>query len=317
MKRVCLASLALLCVMVTGCVEGEVTHTVNPDGSAKVRLEVVTVKPFDPVGPPQGKKQDDGTIEDLLRSSVRAFLESPGVVAWKDVSAEFLPNGKLKFAGTAYVRRLQDFQPEGIPLVATNYVAERGGDGSFKLLLNKDKDMDNSVAAPQRKQKTPDEIKKMTDAELDKYMLLELVEFQSRKPLLVAMLSGAKLKSTYVLPGNPTAVAGFDQDGRRVSVMVEGDKVLAAIEKLLAQDRAAWRGIYRRTTDSDVWKTLLIDKGFGNGSATVAKPGEAQFDFLKEVREARDAYPALRKKFGFGDDLQLPTGDNPPLPPKP
>ena len=40
-------------------------------------------------------------------------------------------------------------------------------------------------------------------------------------------------------------------------------------------------------------------------------PGEAQFDFDREVKEARANYPELRKKFGFGDDLKLPGEEAP------
>src|SRR5687768_3208382 len=53
MYRFRLVVLAVACVAVTGCVEGEVTYTVNPDGTAKVKFDVVTVKPVQlTFGPP-------------------------------------------------------------------------------------------------------------------------------------------------------------------------------------------------------------------------------------------------------------------------
>ena len=43
MNRSRLAALALVCLVATWCVEGEVTYIVNPDGSAKVHFDVVTL----------------------------------------------------------------------------------------------------------------------------------------------------------------------------------------------------------------------------------------------------------------------------------
>jgi len=294
-----------------------VTYTVNPDGSAKVKFDVVTVKPFSPYGLPVmgGKKEEDKDIDDLVRDALRPFLESPGISAWKDVSAEYVPSGKLKLSGTAYVRKLQDFKPQGPPLLSSNFQVERGADGSFKLVASKDTE---PSPTNQRKRKTAEEIKKMTDAELDKYILLERIDLQAARPLVVSVVSGAKLKSTYVLPGDLTAVTGFERNGRTVSKTLEGDKVIGLVDKLLAQDNAAWRKFYREATDPNPITQLNLDGlGAPNGSVTVAKPA-AIFDFDKEVKEARDAYPTLRKKFGFGDDLRLPTTDNPPkFPPPP
>jgi hypothetical protein len=315
MNRFRLATFALLCLVSGGCVEGEVTYTLNPDGTAKVRLEIVTVKMIDPnIG--ARKKNEEETLDSLLRDAITPILETAGVVAWKDVDASFLPNGKLKFSGTAYIRRVQDFKPMAFPLLASNHAVENGADGSFKLVPKNDFDNSPTPNTNKRKKKTPDEIKKLNDEELDKYILRELIELQSSKSLFVAMFTGAKLKTTYVLPGTPNAVSVFTQDGRRVSATMDGAKVLAALDKLLAQDRAAWRGIYRGATEADVLATLLFEQGSWHGSATLAKPGEAQFDFAKEVRLAREAYPALRKKFGFGEDFKFPTGDDDRPPPK-
>ena len=167
-----------------------------------------------------------------------------------------------------------------------------------------------------RKRKSPEELKKLSDEDLDKYVLMDLVELQSTRLLIAAMFGGAKLKATYVLPGDPTDAAGLTRDGRKVSYALEGDKIVAAVDKVLARDRPTHRRVYRAVTDADTWALLEVEGFPGKGSVTVAKPGAAQFDFDAEVKAARDAYPALKKKFGFGDDLRLPTSDPPPPPGK-
>jgi hypothetical protein len=293
-------------------VQGEVTYTVNPDGSAKVHFEVVTVKSPEVGAGPPGKKTADVTLDDMLRDALRPMLQSPGVSAWKDVSAEFLPNGKLKVSGTAYVRRLQDFKPQNPPLVEAMYAVEKGPGGEFKLTPKKTESLQ---VEGKRKRKSPEELKKLSDEELDRYVLMDLIELQSSRPLIQAMFGGAKLKATYALPGDPTETTGLTRDGRRVSSTLEGDRLLAAVDKILARDAAAQRKAYRAVADADVWALLEVEGFPGKGAVTVAKPGPAQFDFDAEVKAARDAYPALRKKFGFGDDLRLPTSDPPPPPP--
>ena len=159
----------------------------------------------------------------------------------------------------------------------------------------------------------------MTDAELDQYILRELIDLQSTKPLVTAFLADARMKTTYVLPGEVTAAEGFAKDGRKATFTLDGNKVLATFNKAVSQDRAEWRKLYRGSPDRAAIEAAVFGVPMETGSIAVAKPGEAQFDFDKEVKEARAAYPELRKKFGFGDDLRLPTGDNPPkavVPPK-
>jgi len=310
MTRFRLVAFALLCLGAVGCVEGEMTSVVNPDGSAKVRMEVVTCLPLTPFSPGP-KKKDDESLDDIRRRAVRPMLESPGVSAWKDVSAEFLPNGRLKFSGIAYVKQLEQFDlKNGAPLLAATHTVMRAEDGSLKLIPKKKEE--DGLNTQGRKFKTQDEIKKMTDEELDKYILRELIELQSSKPFLTAMFTDAKLKVTYVLPGDITAATGFERDGPKAFYLVDGNKILATLNKNLNQDQPAWRKLYRSAADHDALLFEVLGWGALTTTATVAKPGKPLFDFDKEVKEARDAYPELRKKFGFGDDLRLPTEDGPP-----
>ncbi len=310
MNRFRLIAFALLCLGTAGCVEGEMTSFVNPDGSAKVRVEVVTNMPIS-LGSPDAKKDDD-SIEALRRKALRAMLESPGISAWKDVSADFLPNGRLKFSGTAYVKKLEQFDlKNGAPLLAATHTAERGGDGSLKL-VPKMKGGQNDLNPMGRKPKSQDELKKMTDAELDKYILRELIDIQSSKWLFTAMLSDAKLKVTYVLPGNITAATGFERDGQKAFYLIDGNKALASFNKTLNQDQAAWRKMFRETPNHDALQAQVLGLPMFNATVTVGKADKPLFDYDKEVKDARAAYPELRKKFGFGEDLRLPTDDGPP-----
>jgi hypothetical protein len=312
MKRLATTTLGLVCLALAGCVEGEVTYTVNPDGSARVTVDVVSAMPPELFGGNMGaKKPEEETLDDARRRAIRPTLESPDVAAWKDVSAEFLPNGRLKFVGTAYVKKLEDFDTKGgLPLLSPSMRAGRGADGSLKLVTRDAGEV--GVGPSRRKPKTRDEIAKMTDEELDRHILLDLIDLQAGKPLVTALLADAKVKTTYVMPGDVTAAEGFAREGRRASLALDGNAVLASFKKVLDQDRAAWRKIYRDAATPAAVQAAIFGFPVESASVTVAKPGDAQFDFDKEVKEARAAYPELRKKFGFGEDLQLPTGEAAP-----
>ncbi len=316
MNRFRVLLLSLFCFAAAGCVEGEVRYTINPNGSAKIRFDVVTPVPPTLGGPPPGMGNNpmDESIDSLRRNAIRQTLESPGIAAWKDVTAEFLPNGKLKFGGTALVRQISDFKSKGgLPLISSEYRTEATIDGAL-VLVRKSDPSDNEIGPGKRKPKTPDEIKKLTDDQLDEEILRDLIEIQSTRGLLTAFLTDMNMKSTFVLPGDVTAVVGFTRDGKSLTTTLNGNMILARLNKALAEDRAAWRARYRAATSVDHLKVFVLGEGSGRGEATVAKPGEAQFDIDKEVKDARAAYPELRKKFGFGDDLRLPTTDSPPPP---
>src|SRR5688572_6419521 len=107
----------LACLPALGCVEGEQTFILNPNGSGKVRVEAVMVAPYPafpvPFGDPApGKEKNrpgEVSVEEARRESLKMLLTPNTVDAWKDVSAEFAPDGRLKFSGTAYFKSLDEF----------------------------------------------------------------------------------------------------------------------------------------------------------------------------------------------------------------
>ncbi|HEX4607002.1 MAG TPA: hypothetical protein VH092_02235, partial [Urbifossiella sp.] len=110
-------------------------------------------------------------------------------------------------------------------------------------------------------------------------------------------------------------VTGFKADGSKVVQEVDGDKVLAAMDKLFAKSNAEYRSLYRKAGAIDA----LAEEAFGTIGdnkmrAVVPAPGGPQFDYAGEVKAARAAYPALRKGLGVPDDFWVPDGNPPPFP---
>lgn len=313
MRRFTLAAVCLACLSALGCVEGDETFTLNPDGSGKVKVDVVMTPPFDPFGP-QPKPNEDESLDDMLRRVLRPLLTSPGISAWKDVSASFAPDGRLKFAGTAYFKKLSELNLQGTTLLNPMYAVATAPDGSMVLTPKDQKkgDPGAGILGSGPGQKGPEELAKLSDADLDAYIMKERVRYQSAKPFIMAVLADAKLNLTLVLPGEPQPVKWFKADGRTLSATLDGAKMLAGINKMFVLDAAELRKAYRSKEAMDALARNLT--GFIPTQAekiVVPKPAGPQFDFDKEVAAARAAYPELRKTLKLPDTFQFSDGSGP------
>jgi hypothetical protein len=319
MPRKFLAFAGLLCLPLSGCVELEQVYTLNPDGSGKVRMEARVPYAGDliKVSPQGAKPEAEDALEEKLRRHVADMLsKAEGVTAWKDVTAEFAPDGRLHFVGTAYFKNLDDLAMEkSFPLLGTGRLV-RQPDGSLRLYSSAKKE-----PAPE---KPPREPRTMTDKELDRHILAKRVEYQGGKPILTALLTDLKYRNVYQLPGTaqlPGAVPRIPgtllkQEGSRgVSYAIEGNELFKAMKQAMEADNDTLRKKMRASNRLDLFEQMLDIEPGGPGSsasfkdrelATVAKPTGPQFDYQREVQEARAAYPRLRKNLGLGDEVKLP-----------
>jgi hypothetical protein len=297
----------------TGCVEGQQTITINPDGSGKIRIEAVMTPPSDFMeGMPRNKQPDPDPIATVLRQSVRQLLSAQQAAAWKDVAAEFAPDGRLKFAGTVYFKKLDDLEVRGNPLLGSPTFGVTVQPGGALVIAakkdNKNRETGGLFNPDRPDRKTPAELAKMTDAEVDRYILRDRIEYQGSKPILVALMTDAKVKTVFVLPGEVSGVKGLTAEGKdRVSFVLDGPKVLAGVGKIFAMSNAELRAVYRSKDIQEVMAAetigLLPDT---TTTAMVAKPTGPLFDFDKEVKEAIAAYPELRKRFKLDPNVRLP-----------
>jgi hypothetical protein len=319
----------LACLPALGCVEGEQTFTLNPNGSGKVRIEAAMVAPYpafpvpfgDPAPGKEKKKPGGVSVEETRRESLKMLLTSNTVDAWKDVRAEFTPDGRLKFAGTAYFKKVDEFASGGpfLGMSLLSLTAEPGGPLTLKMSKDvKDKegaggpDFPSSLVAD----RTPEQVAKMSDAELDEYILQGRISYQQMKPMLRVVVGDLKLRSVYVLPGKVEKVVGFKQENpTTVSFVIDGGQLLASAEKVNTMDLKELRGIVRAgpAPQAALFKDVPL-MNLQELSATVPKPGPPQFDYDAEVKTARAAYPELRKNLRLPDEFRFagePGADEP------
>jgi hypothetical protein len=287
-----------------GCIEMKQTITLNPDGKGKVTYDMTGPMTGGPTMPsPDGKEKtlDQKKTDELVKTLT---VGKEGIAAWKDVSMEWLPDGKLHFVGTAYFDNIEKLGSEN----AESYAVKREKNTLTVLVLPK-KQVDPIGAPPApNKPKLPD-LAKMTDKELDEFILNERVKYQSNKGLMTALLTDFKLSIEFKLPGDVSDSKGLKKDGgNKVSREVNGNELLKKYNAFYAEDNAALKKKVKTANSLDFEKlfadsTEVLQEG---AHATVNTVGEPLFDYDKEVKEAKAAYPALRKKLNLPDAVRLP-----------
>jgi hypothetical protein len=307
-----------LLTLLPGCVELTQTITLNPDGRGKMKLDIITAAydfnfDFTPDGKGAKKKK---SLDEIKREAVVKFLgEAPGVTAFKDIKATWMRDGKLHVTATAYFDRLEDLdkadnapkQP-GMSDPASSFRC------SFKTDLSKKgamritaRNKGVSEVKPIDDADGPADLSKMTDKELDEYLLAQRVEYQKLRPLMEMMFNDLKITVVLHVPGDVVEAKGFKKDGKHtVSQVFEGKTILGVFKKFVMMDAAEVKKVMATRNEKDLMSLLGPLAAYGEPDVSVQNLGGPLFDYDKEVREARAAYPALRKALGLDANVKLP-----------
>lgn len=290
----------LLPVFASGCVELNQIITLNPDGRGKVKYDFLM--PADMsfgIGDPNGK---DKTLDDKKRDALQKFLKQyPSATAWKDVSVEWSPDGRIHLVATAYFDNLDDMQPksEGFSAPAPYFKVSHPKKGTLKIAGKTDANKGKDPAPP-------GDFKKMSDKELDDYILLQRVQFQGVKPLFIAMFTDMKINLTIRLPGEMAEHKGFKKEGMHVVAWkMDGNEMLGAMKKFMAMDNAAMRKLLREGNEAKALEQFGMQQLAEEPHVTVHDLKQ-QFDYAQEVEQARAAYPKMRKQLGLDESVRLP-----------
>jgi hypothetical protein len=320
MRRLFLLVTAAASTLLAGCVEGEVVYTLNPDGSGKVKLDLISAPGGLELAFSKSKDPDD-----WLRALVGNQLSKggQGVTGWSDVSGEFLKDGRFRYRATAYFKNIDDLRMD----IAGRLKLVRGADGALTVRIE-------DPSKKPGKEELPPDFAKMTDAEWDKYLLKERILGQSAKPIF-AILAEVKVKLTVHLPGQVTDLQQFKPAGDTgVFLVMDGAAIAKEHMRRLAMSDEEMRKQIRSSKSGRLFADERSEAALfleGPVSATVAKPGGPQFDYAKEVAAAVAGNAELRKKYrlpdaqrlpgeapkGFGDGPKKGFGPAPPPPPPP
>lgn len=298
------AIVAVLLSLSSGCIEGVAIVTLNPDGRGKLEVDLYVQGDELFGGDIGGKKDKEPTLAEKKTSAlIRTLTGSPGVAAWKDVKAEWAADGRFHFVGTAYFDRIENLKDK---LLVGEYRFSRDNDGVISFV---------GTRKESGEKKTFPNLADLNEKQLSDFILSERIKYQSAKPIIIAMLTDLKFKTTFRLPGDAVDIKGFKKTSERVVVQdTDGNALLGEYKKIMAQDDAAFKKLYREAKSLDLDETLAA-KFDMKPALTIRKAGDDQFDYAKEVKAAIEAYPNLRKQNGLADTVPLP-GDGKAVPPK-
>lgn len=289
----------LFAAAATGCVETYEEYSLNPDGSGKVtRRTVINTTGLEAMG--AGSTDAEAQGRQALRDMMK---EATGVEAWKDMSFQALPDGRMETKVTAYFADVNALSMgsggmSGPDMLTPKYA--RNPDGSATLTLGEEPE----EAPPPAEAATP-----RTDEELKAELDQQRSQYEQSKPMMQAMLGGMILESSFQLPSAVTEVSNFKQDGDRWKVTVRGEDMLKAMDTLM-QD-TEWMMEQARQGATDMMSNPgakgqarlneMLFGGAGPVKAVVPAGAAAVFDYAAEVAAAREAFPAALAALGMED----------------
>ena len=278
------ASSSAMMLLLSSCYETEQDITLNPDGTGKMTHECSFQK--------VNLTNDDDTSEEALQSAIAKIIkDTEGVEAWNDVSFKRLDDGRMWFRGTAYFKDLSKVKIKNQSMMEFAWKNHSGGKAELTMDLKKSDD--EQKAKPDTKPLTPDEKAKKIKVDRAKY--------QQSKPMFTAILGGLKQSTTFHLPGKIESSTNFKKaQGGALGITFDGGKMLAALEKLMADDEwLAENGFDAEDgPDFDNKFSALLFGEDAPVSAIVSGADKPLFNYAAEVAAAKKNLPALEKKLG-------------------
>ena len=261
-RRAVVAALCFcLATLVTGCVEITQIITLNPDGRGKMKIEVVAAAFDFDMGAliEQGEKKKPKTLDELKQDAVTKFLrDATGITAFKDVSVNWTREGKLHMVATCYFNQLDDLASDSkgpkdptkvdpASSFRSTFKQSREKDGTVRItMLNKG--VEEGIKPLNEEEPLPD-FAKLSDKEVDEFLLKQRVDFQKVRPMMEMMLNDLKVKLVLHLPGEIVEAKGFKKDdGRSVSFAIEGRCLARIAQKgfdhggFSIQEARGWQG---------------------------------------------------------------------------
>jgi hypothetical protein len=287
------ASLCAL-TLLTGCFETKDEFTLNPDGSGKVIHECA----FQQVN----LGGDNEVTEESLKEAIgKVITEAKGVEAWREVSYKRLDDGRLYFKGTAYFTNLSTLDIPNQTMLEFDW-KKSGAGAVLTLRTNKSEKQEGFQV-----KKEAVDWSKLTPDERAKKLKEERAKFQQAKAMMSAFVGGMKHEVGFRLPGQAGESSNFTKDASgALRLQFEGAKLLAAMEKLVADDAWAAKnfdslGGQEKPMMDDAVNELV----FGSKAPVRAaiSGGQPLFNYATEVAAAKKEMVQIRQQLGLGSTV--------------
>lgn len=271
-----LISLVFFLLPVAGCIQGQATVFLNPDGSGKVTIETV----LDTYNAKE-KAKIWQEYQNAIAQIKESLLKSEGVDAWTNVDWRIMENGKLYFKGQAYFKSINN--------VAINLGDLKGNlrvyyyeneNGQHNLELKSFESEPNGVEWTAQRQNSA-----------QRYKLFS--------PDMENMLKGLRLDVIFVLPAKAEKAEGFEEiDERTIHYIIDGNRLTYLLDYIRERElyKLAERWNYNRIKflNNELLPMHLNNRG--PISASFADTKENLFDYEQEKTNAKNDIIAIVDK---------------------
>ncbi|MFQ6035903.1 MAG: hypothetical protein ACE5NM_08670 [Sedimentisphaerales bacterium] len=298
-SKACWMLLVVVLVFFAGCVEEKSEYTINPDGSGKVVYDVIFV-------PTQLNFSDSETSpQHQIKLAIEKILQkSEGIDAWKDISYDLTDEGRIHFVGTAYFR---DINKLNIQAGGFNKDMKlrfsRSQSGRITIELRK-------ASAGKSSQKKGD-VPEISEAELAQKIKEARFQYNQARPMMLAIFGTLKQVKKLHLPGKIEKHSNFELiDSNTVQVKIEGQKIVEAMDKMMADDKwmklqiCAGKNPVKEGPDEPVLNEMLFGKK-GPVQVVLDSDSKTLFDYEAEVAQAQKDYKAMIKNLRFGESSPI------------
>jgi tetratricopeptide (TPR) repeat protein len=286
MKRTgCLLVLILPLILISGCIQGQATLSLNPDGSGSVKFEGLC----NPYLYPEDTADIRQTFRVFIQQLKDTLAQSDGIDVWKNVNWRILEDGRFYFAAEAYFKSI-------------NNIDIRIGDNKIGIdaFYRKDKKQPSFV------QLNPLNIKPAEPADYpDRF-------YQPFIGAVESILQNLRVHIIINLPAQILDKQGFEPiDSQTTQYVIEGARLRPLFQFIIAKQRIAaaskWNYDPVKFLNYELLPQWLADKPLKVYFAESKKP---IFNYGKAVSAAKKEYKGILERLESAEAIiPAPTID--------
>ncbi len=256
------------CLILAGCYQTKQDFTINPDGTGKAVVKILSQMPNMDFGEKKDKNK-------MLLSNVKNIIEkSKGVEAWSDITYSMSKKGETEFKGTAYFQDVNKVSFGDFGGWDIKFSPLEEGKYKLEIVASKKEEKKSEPEAD----KTAEKPVELTDAQIKEKIELERQQYQQTRAFMVPMFETMKTEMTFKLPGKIDTVTNLkkEKDGTAAFIF-EWKKIMVVIDKMI---------------EDDEWMKEQIKTKAKGSAASAAKP-ELDQKFMSEIFPDKGGITAL------------------------
>jgi len=261
-------------------VQSKEHYYINANGTGKVTINTTMANT-------DFKKKEETTPNEKAKKVVNKILNhSKGVETWKNVSFKAIDKGKqVSIQGTVYFKDLNKLKIKNITYFPISF---KKGTNSMTLALS-----------PPEKKKAPGKKEK-----LEKHIAESIKNWDQMKAMFEGPMTKSRFEMTFHVPTGKTEVSNLEKKesktGNILYLLIDGPEIFKAYDATMRDEKSLEKAYL--TGSSSPQNTVFMSKLIGNDKpvqATITGKLNSMFDYDKEVKAAKSAYPAMIKKLGL------------------